>query len=43
MEEVSTQVRGVPTCSVALSELARLVEERPEMIEHEPPNLANTR
>src|SRR5256884_1033886 len=31
-------VRGVPTRSIALGELARLVEEQPELIEHEPPN-----
>ncbi len=34
-------VRGVPTRSIALGELARLVEEQPELIEHEPPNPAN--
>jgi len=43
MEEVSTQVRGVPTRSVALSELALLVEERPELIEHDPPNPVNSK
>ncbi len=41
MEEGSVLVRGVPTHSVALGELARLVEERPELIEHELPNPAN--
>jgi len=41
MEEGSVLVRGVPTRSVALGELARLVEERPELIEHDPPNPAN--
>ena len=34
-------VRGVQARSIALGELARLVEERPELIEHEPPNPAN--
>ena len=34
-------VRGVPTRSIALGELARLVEEQPELIEHEPPNPVN--
>jgi aerobic carbon-monoxide dehydrogenase large subunit len=34
-------VRGVPRRSIALGELARLVEEQPELIEHEPPNPAN--
>jgi aerobic carbon-monoxide dehydrogenase large subunit len=34
-------VRGVPTRTVALSELARLVEEQPDLIEHEPPNPVN--
>jgi aerobic carbon-monoxide dehydrogenase large subunit len=39
--EGSVLVRDVPTRSVALGELARLVEERPELIEHDPPNPAN--
>ena len=34
-------VRGVPARSIALGELARLVEEQPELIEHESPNPAN--
>ncbi|HEU0027402.1 MAG TPA: xanthine dehydrogenase family protein molybdopterin-binding subunit [Ktedonobacterales bacterium] len=34
-------VRGVPSRSVALGELARAVEERPELIEREAPNPAN--
>ncbi|MGZ3624448.1 MAG: xanthine dehydrogenase family protein molybdopterin-binding subunit [Ktedonobacteraceae bacterium] len=34
-------VRGVPARSIALGELARLVEEQPELIEHEPPNPVN--
>ncbi len=34
-------VRGVPTRSIALGELARLVEEQAELIEHEPSNPAN--
>ena len=35
------QVRGAPTRAVTLGELARLVEEQPGLIEHEPPNPAN--
>lgn len=34
-------VRGVPTRTISLGELARLVEENPDLIEHEPPNPAN--
>ncbi|HEY6284980.1 MAG TPA: xanthine dehydrogenase family protein molybdopterin-binding subunit [Ktedonobacteraceae bacterium] len=34
-------VRGVPARSIALGELARLVEEQPALIEHELPNPAN--
>jgi aerobic carbon-monoxide dehydrogenase large subunit len=34
-------VRGVPSRSIALGELARLVEEQPELIEHEPPDPVN--
>ncbi len=34
-------VRGVPTRSIALGKLARLVEEQPELIEHDPPNPVN--
>ena len=34
-------VRGVPSRAVALGELARLVEEQPELVEHEPPNPVN--
>jgi aerobic carbon-monoxide dehydrogenase large subunit len=34
-------VRGVPTRSIGLGDLARLVEEQPELIEREPPNPAN--
>jgi len=34
-------VKGVPARSIALGELARLVEEQPELIEHEPPNPVN--
>lgn len=41
MEEGNVRVQGVPTRSVALGELARLVEEQPELIKHEPPNPAN--
>jgi len=35
------RVRGVPTRAVALSELARMVEKQPGLIEREPPNPAN--
>ena len=41
MEDGNVLVQGAPTRSVALGELARLVEERPELIKHEPPNPAN--
>jgi carbon-monoxide dehydrogenase large subunit len=34
-------VRGVPSRAVTLGELARLVEEQPDLIEHERPNPAN--
>ncbi len=34
-------VRGVPSRLITLGELARLVEEQPELIEHEPPNPVN--
>ncbi len=34
-------VRGVPMRSIGLGDLARLVEEQPELIEREPPNPAN--
>jgi aerobic carbon-monoxide dehydrogenase large subunit len=35
------RVRGVPGRAIALGELARQVEERPDLIEHDPPNLFN--
>ena len=35
------QVRGTPSRAVALGELARMVEEQPDLIEREPPNPAN--
>jgi carbon-monoxide dehydrogenase large subunit len=41
MEHGQVSVRGVPSRVVELSELARLVEERPDLIEHEEPNPAN--
>ncbi|HLZ22506.1 MAG TPA: xanthine dehydrogenase family protein molybdopterin-binding subunit [Ktedonobacterales bacterium] len=34
-------VRGMPSRNVELAELARAVEEQPDLIEHEPPNPAN--
>jgi carbon-monoxide dehydrogenase large subunit len=41
MEEGNVLVQDVPTRSVTLGDLARLVEEQPELIKHEPPNPAN--
>jgi aerobic carbon-monoxide dehydrogenase large subunit len=41
MEQGQVMVQGVPARKIALGELARLVEEQPELIEHEPPNPAN--
>jgi len=41
MADGRVQVQGVATRAIALGELARLVEEQPELIEHEPPNPAN--
>ena len=41
MESGQVVVRGVPARSIALGELARLVEEQPELIEREPPDPAN--
>jgi len=41
MEDGKVMVRGVPARSVELGELARLVEEQPDLIEREPPNPAN--
>jgi carbon-monoxide dehydrogenase large subunit len=41
LEDGRVFVRGTPARSVALGELARMVEERPELIEREPPNPAN--
>src|SRR2546421_1684010 len=41
MENGQVIVRGVPARTVALGELARLVEEQPDLIEREPPNPAN--
>ncbi len=34
-------VRGVPARTVTLGELARMVEEQPDLIEHDKPNLVN--
>jgi aerobic carbon-monoxide dehydrogenase large subunit len=34
-------VRGVPSRAVALGELARMVEEQPDLVEHERPNPSN--
>ena len=41
LEDGRVMVRGVPTRAVELGELARLVEEQPELIERERPNPAN--
>ena len=41
MEDGRVMVQGVPTRVIALGELARLVEEQPGLIEHDPPNPAN--
>ncbi len=41
MEDGRIMVRGVPTRAVELGELARMVEEQPDVIERERPNPAN--
>src|SRR5712692_208103 len=41
MEGGRVMVRGVPGRAVELGQLAQLVEEQPDLIEHEPPNLSN--
>jgi carbon-monoxide dehydrogenase large subunit len=41
LENGKVAVRGVPTRSVELGELARMVEEQPDLIEHEAPNPVN--
>lgn len=41
LESGDVMVQGVPARKIALGELARLVEEQPDLIEHEPPNPAN--
>lgn len=41
MEDGKVMVRGVPARVVELGELARMVEERPELIEREAPNPVN--
>ena len=41
MEDGRVMVRGVPGRVITLGELARLVEEQPDLIEHEHPNPAN--
>ena len=40
MEDGRMMVRGVPARLVTLGELARLAEEQPDLIEHDPPNPA---
>lgn len=41
LEQGQIVVQGVPTRAIALGELARRVEEQPDLIEHEAPNPAN--
>ncbi len=41
MEDGRVMVRGVPTRVIELGEIARVVEEQPDLIEHDPPNPAN--
>ena len=41
IEDGNVLVQGVSARSITLGELARLVEEQPKLIEHEPPNPAN--
>jgi carbon-monoxide dehydrogenase large subunit len=41
MEQGQVLVRGAPTRAVALGELARLVEEQPDLVEREQPNPVN--
>jgi carbon-monoxide dehydrogenase large subunit len=41
MADGQINVSGVASRSVTLGELARMVEQRPDLIEHEPPNPAN--
>jgi carbon-monoxide dehydrogenase large subunit len=41
LENGKIVVSGVPTRSVTLAELAKMVEEKPDLIEHEAPNPAN--
>ncbi len=41
MEGGSVSVRGFPARAIALGELARVVEEQPDLIEREPSNPAN--
>jgi carbon-monoxide dehydrogenase large subunit len=41
MEDCKVMVQGVPARAVTFGELARLVEEQPDLIEHESPNPSN--
>jgi carbon-monoxide dehydrogenase large subunit len=41
MEDGRVMVRGVPARVITLGELARLAEEQPDLIEHDPPNPDN--
>lgn len=41
MQNGLIMVRGTPSRTVTLGELARMVEEKPDLIEREPPNPAN--
>lgn len=43
IEDGRVMVKGVPRRAMTLGEVARLVEEQPDLIEHEPPNPVNGR
>ena len=41
VEDGKVMVRGVPARAIELARLAQMVEEQPDLIEHEPPNPVN--
>lgn len=41
IEDGKVMVRGVPARAIELARLAQLVEEQPDLVEHEPPNPVN--
>lgn len=43
VKDGKVMVKGVPSRAIDLGEVARLVEEQPDLIEHEPPNPVNGR